>query len=110
MNLHSFKCPDLKELFTQNNLTSLAKWLRVCFRTEWLWVRVPLQELKLGRFCILMKLSFACHNIIVFRHHGFIQTLSMSTRFCPKMFLSDLIERQSAFDFLQNCLEPLALI
>ena len=28
-------------------LASLTKWLSVCLRTKWLWVRVPLQSLKL---------------------------------------------------------------
>ena len=30
-----------------NHLASLAKWLIVCLRTKWLWVRVPLQSLNL---------------------------------------------------------------
>ena len=36
---------------THNHLvpkrTSLVKWLSVCLRTKWLWVRVPLQSLKI---------------------------------------------------------------
>ena len=35
----------------------LAKWLSVCLRTKWLWVRVPLQSLKrliwFGHVCCL---------------------------------------------------------
>ena len=31
----------------QCKLASLAKWLCVCLRTKWLWVRVQLQSLKL---------------------------------------------------------------
>ena len=30
-----------------NHLASLTKWLSVCLRTKWLWVRVQLQSLKL---------------------------------------------------------------
>ena len=32
---------------TLNHLASLAKWLSVCLRIKWLWVRIPLQSLKL---------------------------------------------------------------
>ena len=32
---------------TLNHLASFAKWLSVCLRTKWMWVRVPLQSLNL---------------------------------------------------------------
>ena len=34
-------------------LASLAKWLNVRLQTKWLWVRVPLQKLKLQILCLL---------------------------------------------------------
>ena len=40
--------PYRQVLTTQlNHLPSLAKWLSVCLRTEWLWVQVLLQSRKL---------------------------------------------------------------
>ena len=36
----------------ETNLSSLAKWLSVCLRTKWLWVRIQLQSLKIDLACL----------------------------------------------------------
>ena len=43
----NFACGIFKRLQLDCKLASLAKWLCVCLRTKWLWVRVQLQSLKL---------------------------------------------------------------
>ena len=48
---------DLVDKLTLNHLASLAKWLRVCLWTKWLWVRVQLQSLKLQISCLLRARS-----------------------------------------------------
>ena len=37
------------------SMVSLAKWLSVCLRTKWLWVRVQLQSLKLGKHLLIVR-------------------------------------------------------
>ena len=38
-----------------NCLSSLAKWLSVRLQTKWLWVRVPLQSLKVALYLLLLN-------------------------------------------------------
>ena len=42
---------------TLNHLLSLIKWLSVCLRTQWLWVRVLLKSLKLQISCLFRARS-----------------------------------------------------
>ena len=48
-----YSCLSVKELLARNMCEmilslSLAKWLSFRLRTEWFWVRVPLQSLKIS--------------------------------------------------------------
>ena len=44
-------------LVRKRTLNNLAKWLSVCLRTKWFWVRVQLQSLKLQISCLLRARS-----------------------------------------------------
>ena len=49
--LREFICLNRKHTH-KNIVPSLAKWLSVRSQTTWLWVRVPLQSLKLQISCL----------------------------------------------------------
>ena len=39
---------------SESRMAILAKWLSVCLRTKWLWVRVPLQSLSIQWVAVLL--------------------------------------------------------
>ena len=56
MIINTVKC--ILQISTHNTALSLGKWLSVCLRTKWLWVRILLLSLKLRISCLFWARSY----------------------------------------------------
>ena len=50
--------------FANEHSTKLAKWLRLCSQTKWLWVQVPLQSLKFQIYMLVLNKEFLDIQVI----------------------------------------------
>ena len=73
--------------YSQDSSISLAKWLSVCLRTKWLWVRITLLSLKLqiwrllrARSSLIFRQTIECGFTLEFVRYMIIKV-------CVKLFM-----------------------